>query len=66
MIDMGLGVEVTMLRRFAPLFVETVEQWRKIVGQICEGKDPDPFTLPSLEGKMPGGMPGAGGMGGMY
>ena len=49
-LDMGLGVDASALRRFAPLFVETVEKWRKIVTDVCEGKEPEPFTLP-----MPGG-----------
>jgi len=49
-LDMGLGVDASALRRFAPLFVETVEKWRKIVGDICEGKEPEPFTLPMPQG----------------
>ena len=49
-LDMGLGVDASALRRFAPLFVETIEKWRKIVIDISEGKEPEPFTLP-----MPGG-----------
>ena len=32
-LDMGLGVDANALRRFAPLFVETVEKWREIVRQ---------------------------------
>lgn len=27
------------LRAFAPLYVETVEKWRKICAEICEGRD---------------------------
>ena len=46
-IDMGLGVDATALRRFAPLFVETVEKWREIVDKICKGEEPGPFTLPN-------------------
>jgi len=46
-LDMGLGVEATALCRFAPLFVETVEKWRKIVDQICKGQEPEPYTLPN-------------------
>jgi hypothetical protein len=45
-IDMGLGVDAAALRRFAPLFVETVEKWREIVGKICAGEDPGPFQFP--------------------
>jgi Tir chaperone protein (CesT). len=45
-IDMGLGVDVNALRRFAPLFVETVEKWREIVSKILAGEDPGPFQFP--------------------
>jgi len=51
-LDMGLGVDTSALRRFAPLFVETVEKWRKIVADICAGKEPEPFTL-TLPGQKP-------------
>ena len=61
-LDMGLGADAQSLRRFAPLFVETVEKWREIVGKICAGEEPGPFTLPSLTGKppMPEGRKGTG------
>ncbi len=64
-LDMGLGVDASALRRFAPLFVETVEKWRKIVTDICEGKEPEPFTLPLPKGAKPPGLsqPGGGGEG---
>src|SRR3989304_10516755 len=52
-LDMGLGVDASALRRFAPLFVETVEKWRKIVNDICAGKEPEPFTLPIPGGASP-------------
>ena len=45
-IDMGLGVDEGALRRFAPLFVETVEKWREIATKICAGEEPEPFQLP--------------------
>jgi Tir chaperone protein (CesT) family len=46
-LDMGLGVDVTALRRFAPLFVETIEMWRKdIVDKIMAGEEPGEFKLP--------------------
>lgn len=45
-IDMGLGVDENALRRFAPLFVETVEKWREIVKKICDGQEPEPFQMP--------------------
>ncbi len=46
-IDMGLGVDAAALRRFAPLFVETVEKWRTIVSKIMAGEDPGPFQPPA-------------------
>jgi hypothetical protein len=52
-LDMGLGVDASALRRFAPLFVEIVEKWREIVKKICAGEDPGPFQMPT--------PPGAGG-----
>lgn len=65
-IEMGIGSDPAALRRFAPIFVEAVERWRKIVSQILAGETPDldkgpnamgrPSTLPG-----PGGPPGTGG-----
>jgi len=46
-LDMGLGVDASALRRFAPLFVETVEKWREMVAKICAGEDPGPFQFPT-------------------
>ena len=46
-IDMGLGVDALALRRFAPLFVETVEKWREIVTKIMNGEEPGPFQFPT-------------------
>lgn len=46
-IDMGLGVDVAALRRFAPLFVETVEKWREIVTKVMAGEEPGPFQFPT-------------------
>lgn len=37
-IDMEHAVS-SALRAFAPLYVETVEKWRKICQEICEGRD---------------------------
>lgn len=37
-IDMEHAVS-SALRAFAPLYVETVEKWRKICSEICEGRD---------------------------
>ena len=52
-IDMGLGVDANALRRFAPLFVETVEKWRTMVTKICAGEDPGPFQLPMPQNMAP-------------
>lgn len=40
-IEMGIGSDIASLRRFAPVFVEAVERWRKKAKDISEGKDPD-------------------------
>ncbi len=48
-LEMGIGVDITALRRFAPLFVETVEQWRKMIKKVMVGEDPGQFSLPSLQ-----------------
>jgi hypothetical protein len=62
-LDMGLGVDANALRRFAPLFVETVEKWRVMVTKICNGEDPGAFQLPTPQHAAPppqmgGGRPG--------
>ena len=63
MIEMGLGVDASALRRFAPLFVETVEQWRKIIQAIIRGEVPPEFKYPTPPPHAQGG-PGSGpGMG---
>lgn len=38
-IDMAYAAP-TLLRAFAPLYVETVEKWRKACRDICEGREP--------------------------
>ncbi len=38
-LEMGVGTDVSALRRFAPVFVNSVEQWRDRAKQICEGKE---------------------------
>jgi hypothetical protein len=59
-LDMGLGVPVHALARFAALFVETVEKWRERVQKILNGEDPGPFQYPVPP---PGqGQPMMGGM----
>lgn len=62
-IDMGLGVDAAALRRFAPLFVETVEKWRDIIAKIVAGEEPPPFQFPVPAGEPhpslgQGGKPG--------
>jgi hypothetical protein len=63
-LDMGLGVDASALRRFAPLFVEMVEKWRKIITDICAGNEPEPFTLPMPQGKKPPELPKSDGSAG--
>jgi len=38
-LEMGPGADPASLRRFAPLFVEAVEKWRKRAKDIFEGRD---------------------------
>jgi len=45
------------LRAFAPLYVETVEKWRKIAEDVNQGRDPGPTTEPGKSGA-PGSGPG--------
>jgi hypothetical protein len=47
-LEMGIGADPAALRRYAPVFVEGVEQWREKTKKILEGRD---------DGSMP--MPGA-------
>jgi hypothetical protein len=37
-VEMGVGTDASALRRFAPVFVETVERWRGKVKDIMEGR----------------------------
>lgn len=39
-IEMGVATDASALRRFAPVFVETVEKWRAKVKDIVEGREP--------------------------
>lgn len=48
------------LRAFAPLYVETVEKWRKICTEISEGRED---TTKKIDTPMPPIMPGKGGNG---
>jgi hypothetical protein len=49
-LDMNFSVDSAALRRFAPLFVETVEKWREIAAKISAGEEPGPFQLPMPPG----------------
>lgn len=76
-IDMEHAVS-SALRAFAPLFVETVEKWRKICAEVSEGRDegakrleapvqagggPRPGPSGGQQGPGPGTGPGKGGPG---
>lgn len=60
-IDMAHAVP-SALRAFAPLYVETVEKWRKICQDICEGREPEPYT-PGPSAAAQQGAPSGGGAG---
>ncbi len=67
-IDMAHAVPAS-LRAFAPLYVETVERWRKAAKDICEGREPEeiPITgagVPASEVGGGGGPAAPGGEGG--
>ncbi len=50
--------EAQALRAFAPLYVETVEKWRKACADLKDGREPDvDFTPGSGMGSGPGGPP---------
>lgn len=46
------------LRAFAPLYVETVEKWRKICVEVAEGRDDGAQTQSAPPQSMPGGLGG--------
>ncbi|NCF71250.1 MAG: CesT family type III secretion system chaperone [Chlamydiales bacterium] len=70
-IDMAHAIP-SALRAFAPLYVETVEKWRKICLDISEGRKPDddfgpPGASPTGGAPTPGGgAPGGQGGGGGF
>ncbi len=45
---------------FAPLYVETVEKWREICAEICEGRAPASEPKKNLPPPPQGGKPGQG------
>ena len=60
-LEMGVGADLSLLRRFAPLFVEAVERWRSRAKDICEGREVAKESTPTAPGGMPtpgGGKPG--------
>lgn len=38
-LEMGVGADASSLRRFAPVFVESVEKWREKAKNIVEGRE---------------------------
>jgi hypothetical protein len=62
-LEMGIGAEISALRRFAPLFVGAVERWRKQLQDICAGRDPEPSPNPTdgMRGPVSSGNPQMGG-----
>lgn len=60
-LEMGIGHDEHTLKRFAPVFVQAVEDWRGIIKQIMEGGRPEVTLIPKAG--FPG-MPGAQGAGG--
>ena len=60
-LEMGAGADTSSLRRFAPLFVESVEKWRERAVKVVEGRD-DPSDRQQFGGHPhPGGGPRPGG-----
>ncbi len=61
-LEMGVGTDPSSLRRFAPIFVEAVERWRKAAKDIVEGREPTkaPGAGPQVAAPNPaqGGKPG--------
>tara|TARA_B100000989_G_scaffold290626_1_gene264022 strand:- start:80 stop:613 length:534 start_codon:yes stop_codon:yes gene_type:complete len=45
-LEMGSVADPSSLRRFAPIFVESVEKWRKRAVDIIEGRDPGATGIP--------------------
>jgi len=60
-LDMEYAVS-SALRAFAPLYVETVEKWRKICQEISEGRESSAKDAPPPSSMQPGqhGRPGQG------
>ncbi len=61
-LEMGIGADPSSLRRFAPIFVEAVERWRKRAKDLSEGREPqdDGKGGPGGQGRLPHQMPPTG------
>ena len=60
-LEMGIGADPSSLRRFAPIFVEAVERWRKRAKDLSEGREPqDDGKGPGGQGRLPHQMPPTG------
>jgi hypothetical protein len=59
-LEMGIGADPSSLRRFAPIFVEAVERWRKRAKDRCEGREPS-NDMPARPAAGPGIAPQSGG-----
>jgi hypothetical protein len=56
---MGIGADPSALRRFAPIFVEAVERWRKRAKDLSEGREPQDDGKGG-QGRLPNQMPPVG------
>lgn len=54
-LEMGIGADPSSLRRFAPVFVEAVERWRKRAKDVMEGREIKDEPMPGRP-QIPGGM----------
>jgi hypothetical protein len=52
-LDMGPGADKFVLKNFAPIFVETLEAWRKIAEEIVAGREPTKPDFLSPQGGSP-------------
>lgn len=57
-LEMGSGADTSALRRFAPLFVKCVEDWRERAVKILEGRDDGSTKDPAPIHKGPPSKPG--------
>ena len=48
-LEMGVGTDPHSLPRFAPIFVEGVERWRKTAKDIVEGREPTKPQMPGAQ-----------------